>query len=114
MDRSEFDKIYNQINNYKQMLNEAYTLDDEIASDEADPTVDDVEALPSEDVANEDNSLNGEADIENIINNIRELTLQGIQAYAQDVQNPRYELLKKIWLLCDKCLSDEDDEIDNK
>lgn len=114
MDRSEFDKIYSQIKNYKQMLNEAYTLDDEIASDEADPTVDDVEALPSEDDTNEDNSLNGEADIENIINNIRELTLQGIQAYAQDVQNPRYELLKKIWLLCDKCLSDEDDEIDNK
>lgn len=114
MDRSEFDKIYSQIKNYKQMLNEAYTLDNEIASDEADPTVDDVEALPSEDEANEDNSLNGEADIENIINNIRELTLQGIQAYAQDVQNPRYELLKKIWLLCDKCLSDEDDEIDNK
>lgn len=112
--KSEFYKIYSQIDNYKRMLNEAYTLDDEIASDEVDPTVDDVEALPSEDEANEDNSLNGEADIENIINNIRELTLQGIQAYAQDVQNPRYDLLKKIWLLCDKCLSEEEDEIDNK
>jgi hypothetical protein len=96
------------------MLNEAYTLNDGIASDEVDPTAGDVEALPSEDDANEDDSLNGEADIENIINNIRELTLQGIQAYAQDVQNPRYDLLKKIWLLCDKCLSEEDDEIDNK
>lgn len=112
--KSEFYKIYSQIDNYKRMLNEAYTLDDEIASDEVDPTAGDVEALPSEDDANEDNSLNGEADIENIINNIRELTLQGIQAYAQDVQNPRYDLLKKIWLLCDKCLSEEEDEIDNK
>ena len=112
--KSEFYKIYRQIDNYKRMLNEAYTLDDDIASDEVDPTDGDVETLPSEDDANEDNSFNGEADIENIINNIRELTLQGIQAYAQDVQNPRYDLLKKIWLLCDKCLSEEEDEIDNK
>ena len=83
--KSEFYKIYSQIDNYKRMLNEAYTLDDEIASDEVDPTDGDVEALPSEDDANED-----------------------------DVQNPRYDLLKKIWLLCDKCLSEEEDEIDNK
>ena len=112
--KSEFYKIYRQIDNYKRMLNEAYTLNDDIASDEVDPTAGDVEALPSEDDTNEDDSLNGEADIENIINNIRELTLQGIQAYAQDVQNPRYDLLKKIWLLCDKRLSEEEDGIDNK
>ena len=114
MDRSEFDKIYSQIKDYKQMLNEAYTLNDDVTSDEVDSTVGEVEPSPSEDVANEDNPLNGEIDIENIINNIRELTLQGIQAYAQDVQNPRYELLKKIWILCDKCLTEEENEIDNK
>lgn len=36
------------------------------------------------------------------INQIRELAIQGIAQYANDVESEEYQALKKIWLLTDK------------
>ena len=39
---------------------------------------------------------------------IRQLALSGIQEYAQNVDDPNYEVFKKIWMLCDKACSNKD------
>jgi hypothetical protein len=37
-----------------------------------------------------------------VINQIRELAIQGISKYANQVESEQYQALKKIWLLTDK------------
>ena len=39
---------------------------------------------------------------------IREIALNGLQDYAQDVDCEAYQFYKKIWLMCDKAVSEKD------
>ena len=39
---------------------------------------------------------------------IREIALNGLQDYAQDVDCEAYQFYKKIWLMCDKAVSVKD------
>lgn len=39
---------------------------------------------------------------------IREIALEGLQDYAQDVDCEAYQFYKKIWLMCDKAVSEKD------
>jgi hypothetical protein len=39
---------------------------------------------------------------------IREIALDGLQDYAQDVDCEAYQFYKKIWLMCDKAVSEKD------
>ena len=41
------------------------------------------------------------------ISQIREIALQGLQEYAEDVDSPLYEFYKKVWLMCDKAVSEK-------
>lgn len=43
-----------------------------------------------------------------IINQIRTLALQGIQQYSEDVDSEEYDFYKKVWLMCDKTMSQKD------
>lgn len=51
-------------------------------------------------------SQNG--DVDAIVTNIREQCLQGLQMLANDIQDPAYELLKKMWDMCDKAQTPDD------
>jgi hypothetical protein len=42
------------------------------------------------------------------ITKIREIALQGLQDYAHDVDTEQYQFYKKIWLMCDKAVSEKD------
>jgi len=42
------------------------------------------------------------------IAHIREIALDGLQDYAQDVDSEAYQFYKKIWLMCDKAVSEKD------
>lgn len=42
------------------------------------------------------------------ISQIREIALGGLQDYAHDVDGEEYQFYKKIWLMCDKAVSDKD------
>lgn len=48
------------------------------------------------------------------INQIREITLQGLQDYAHDVDTEKYQFYKKIWLMCDKAMSEKENVGDSK
>lgn len=39
---------------------------------------------------------------------IREIALNGLQDYAEDVDCEAYQFYKKIWLMCDKAVSEKD------
>ena len=39
---------------------------------------------------------------------IREIALDGLQDYAQDVDCEAYQFYKKIWLMCDKAVSEKE------
>jgi len=39
---------------------------------------------------------------------IREVALEGLQDYAHDVDSEAYQFYKKIWLMCDKAVSEKD------
>lgn len=49
-----------------------------------------------------------------VINQIRELAIQGIAQYANNVESEEYQALKKIWLLTDKFYESAMDEEDGK
>ena len=42
------------------------------------------------------------------ISKIREIALQGLQDYAHDVDSEHYQFYKKIWLMCDKAVSEKE------
>lgn len=43
------------------------------------------------------------------ISQIREIALSGLQEYAEDVDSPLYQFYKKVWLMCDKAVSDTEE-----
>ena len=43
------------------------------------------------------------------ISQIREISLQGLQEYAENVDSPMYQFYKKVWLMCDKAVSEKED-----
>ena len=43
------------------------------------------------------------------VNQIRMIALDGIQEYAENVDDPNYEFFKKIWLMCDKVCSEKEE-----
>ena len=45
---------------------------------------------------------------DNRIAKIREVALDGLQQYADDVDGELYQFYKKIWLMCDKAVSEKD------
>ena len=51
--------------------------------------------------------LDGQLSGDEKISQIREIALQGLQEYANDVDTEAYQLYKKIWLMCDKAFSEK-------
>ena len=39
---------------------------------------------------------------------IREVALDGLQEYSEDVDSEMYQFYKKVWLMCDKAVSEKD------
>ena len=40
---------------------------------------------------------------------IREIALSGLQEYSEDVDSPLYQFYKKVWLMCDKAVSEKEE-----
>ncbi len=104
--------VLRDINN---ILEESYNIngsDEEIPQDGI--MEKDTEPLPEEnpeeqgdDIEDIDFTKSSIMDDDNqAINNIRKLALQGIEKYADDVTNPIYDFYKKIWVECDKLITD--------
>ena len=101
-----FNKTMRELNSLSKILKEAYVFDEadnemprEGMQGEEDGEMYDNEEMESE---MQDGHTN------DIIDKIRMLALDGIQKYSEDVDNEWYITFKKIWMMCDKCLSEQD------
>ena len=107
---SEIKKVSKRI---PKTINEAINFN-EIENDEFDDEIEDeydeepsVEKTVEQPVKNED-GLNAET----FINDTRKKSLQIMAKLADEPESKTYEIAKRIWQICDKCLND--DKIDNE
>lgn len=82
-------RTLNEIKSLSNRLKEAYVYEDDM--DMYDVEEDDLE-MPM-------------GQKEDRVNQIRQIALNGIQEYAQDVDSEEYDFFKRIWMMCDKVSS---------
>ena len=96
-----------EIDEISKLLKESYVFEDE-------PQIAPEEGMPMDDeMSPEEQQMMGEPNVlatNETLNKIRMLALDGIQQYANDVESEEYQVMKKIWLLCDKAYESEDKE----
>lgn len=92
-------EIQKELSNVNKILTEEYGIGyKEIPSPEED------EEYMENDVPQEENISQGD----DRISQIREIALNGLQDYAHNVDSEQYQFYKKIWLMCDKAVSEKD------
>lgn len=102
MKRNFVDKFTRDLNEFSKIINEAYIYDEEgeYAPEEHGGGYDEFEGdeMGGNDLSQHDDN----------IAKIREISLNGLQKYANDVDSEMYQFYKKIWLMCDKAVSEKD------
>ena len=90
-------KTLKELERYANLIKESYVFDEEDMDMPMDggeqPMVDD--EMPMGDATEK-------------INQIRSMALEGIQMFADNVDSEEYDFFKKIWLMCDKVMSEKD------
>lgn len=94
-------RLASDLDSYRKLVRESYSYGDPDDYNEKEVLNDDNEDFEEDDYTSKDSQPN------DIIGNIRQLALQGIQAYSQNVDSTEYEFFKKIWLMCDKACSEQ-------
>lgn len=96
-------KTLKELEKYTSLIKESYVFDEEdmdIPMDGGEqPMVDD--GMPMGDATEK-------------INQIRSMALEGIQMFADNVDSEEYDFFKKIWLMCDKVMSEKDNMKDGE
>ena len=100
--KSFIEKTINEINGLSRIIKESYDFTDYDSDDEL---VDGDDANNSDDNAG---FAGLQSSAEEKISQIRSVALEGIQAFAENVDSEEYEFFKKIWLMCDKACSDKE------
>jgi hypothetical protein len=108
--------IKNTINEMKKMatslsktINEGLTFEgDDIEFDEPEVNEPEQGAMEQQVAPQEESGLNVEA----FVDDIRKKALKGMAQLAENPEDPRYQILKKIWQICDK--KPEDQQNQNK
>ena len=96
------EKTINEIKGLEKLLKESYNFEDEGGEYSED------EMIGDETSGNDDNMGNDLSQKDDRIARIREVALEGLQEYAEDVDSDFYQFFKKIWLMCDKAVSDRE------
>jgi len=96
------EKTINEIKGLEKLLKESYNFEDEGEEYSED------EMIGDETLGNDDNIGNDLSQKDDRIARIREVALEGLQEYAEDVDSDFYQFFKKIWLMCDKAVSDRE------
>lgn len=65
---------------------------------------DETESEPEVDKYSEDTEINGIAPIKDDLNKIRQICFGAIARLAEDPTSDSYQLMKKVWMMCDKAL----------
>lgn len=87
-------EFIDKINETSQLLKEAYVYEDDMED------VVDGEVIEDEPQANDGNEY---------VDAIRKAALQGIQAFAENVDSQSYQFFKKVFMLADKVLSEKEE-----
>ena len=64
--------------------------------------------VPNEEVEGDEEHDENIAKTDDRIAQIRDIALQGVQDYSHDVDSEQYQFYKKIWLMCDKAVSEKE------
>lgn len=94
------------IERLSKLLKESYVFDDE------DMDTDDMGEIQYEDEMIEDEPTKEHvgSGANDKINQIRNLALEGIQEFAEQVDSEEYQIFKNIWMSCDKFYSNKNKE----
>lgn len=102
------ERTLRDLNKSAKILQEAFDFsDEEQFNDEEIPAQEEFEG---EEENNQDDNMNGQdlSQQDDRIARIREVALEGLQEYAENVDSELYQFYKKIWLMCDKAVSEKD------
>lgn len=104
---SFLERTLRDLNKSAKILQEAFDFNDDEFHDEEMPSQEDFEG-GEENIQNDD--MNGQdlSQQDDRIARIREVALEGLQEYAENVDSELYQFYKKIWLMCDKAVSEKD------
>jgi hypothetical protein len=117
--KNSLNEELSKVKSMMKYLNEDYVFDDEDAPIEGDYDEEMPEEEPQEDIRHyhgnenkpqekeENNDMNLSKGDQRIAK-IREVALDGLQEYAEDVDSEAYQFYKKIWLLADKAVSEKE------
>lgn len=96
MDFKKLNEAQNYLNLANAILTEEYGIGYEDVPEQQYPE--------EEEVPQDENIARGDERIAKI----REVALEGLQDYAHDVDSEQYQFYKKIWLACDKAVSEKE------
>ena len=80
-------------------INEMLTFDGVDEMDDYDDEIDDSESDANDEPSTSDD---GKMDVAAFVDDIRKKSLKGMAYLAENPEDERYQLLKKIWQICDK------------
>lgn len=99
------------INRYARIIKEAYVYDEDEPQMNGQYANGEGEMPQDDEMGHAEQMMGGgEDEALKIVDQIRELALDGIQYYKDNVDDPKYEFFKKIFLDSDKALSEKDNE----
>ena len=102
------ERTLRDLNKSAKILQESFDFsDEEQFNDEEIPAQEEFEG---EEGNAQNDDMNGQdlSQQDDRIARIREVALEGLQEYAENVDSELYQFYKKIWLMCDKAVSEKD------
>lgn len=104
---TKFRELQEMVNKFPKTLNEAIQFneidDEELMSTDNDEDFDEMDNEPTQPQMAQNDDMN----VEEFIDDIRKKSLKGMAQLADNPDDPRYEILKRIWQTCDKAHSDQ-------
>lgn len=97
-------EMIDEVNRLSKLLKESYIFDQEEEMPMEEP-------IEGEMMEPEDDMQVGQ--MEDKVNQIRALALEGIQDFAEQVDSEEYQFYKKVWMLCDKMCSEKEKMSEN-
>ncbi len=98
--KTNITEMQNLVKNMPKTINEVLSFED--TNDELGYEDEEVPAEEPEEIAEEPKEDEGGMDVMAFVDDIRKKSLKGMASLAENPDDERYQLLKKIWQICDK------------
>ena len=107
---SFIERTLRELKKSTEILKEAYDFDQRDEELEQDSEINPEDEYTEEDEYIDGKEMDGQdlSQQDDRIARIREVALEGLQEYADKVDSEIYQFYKKIWLMCDKAVSEKD------